>query len=82
MKRSIMSLLALFVFMYSVAAFAQEEGNSRAYNSGYSSAWKATIQSLNEGGDTIVNQDKETGTIKYGLVCSARISSLDAGVEG
>ena len=42
---------------------AQEEGNSRTYKSSYSSVWKATVQSLVEGGDSIQSQDKETGTI-------------------
>lgn len=42
---------------------AQEEGNSRTYKSSYDSVWKATVQSLVEGGDSIQSQNKETGTI-------------------
>jgi hypothetical protein len=67
MNRSRMMFLNLiFVMFLSVTTgvcSAQEEGNTRIFNNSYSSVWKATLQSIVEGGDSIQSKDKESGTI-------------------
>ena len=63
-KKIVMNLVvAVFLCVTTSICSAQEKGNTRTYKHSYSSIWKATLQSLVEGGDSIQSQDKEAGTI-------------------
>ncbi len=44
-------------------SLAQDNANSRIYKRDYPVVWKALLQAVTEGGDSISNQDKESGTL-------------------
>lgn len=62
--KHLLSIAFIFAILTAPSiSLAQDNGNFRIYSRDYSVVWKALLQSVTEGGDSIVNQDKESGTL-------------------